>query len=75
MPRQPQKPQTIRTLTETTFTKAIAVRPFYNIYGVDTSKKWASQRLMNKAAALEFIRDVAKCPVPASPLHLHDMAW
>jgi len=31
--------QTIRTLTETTFTKAIAVRLFYNIHDVDTSKK------------------------------------
>ncbi|KAL5319316.1 hypothetical protein ACEPPN_012367 [Leptodophora sp. 'Broadleaf-Isolate-01'] len=64
MPRQPQKPQTIRTLTETTFTKAIAVRPFYNIYGVDTSKKWASQRIMNECAALEFIRENTTIPVP-----------
>jgi aminoglycoside phosphotransferase len=64
MPPQRQKPQTTRTLTEMTFTKAIAARPYYNIYGVDTSKKWASQRIINEAAALEFIRANTTIPVP-----------
>jgi aminoglycoside phosphotransferase len=53
-----------RTLTDTTFTKAMDVRPFFNIYSVDTSKKWPAERIWNEATALELIRGNTRIPVP-----------
>lgn len=64
MAQEQPKLQTKRTFTQKTFTKAIAVRPFYNIYGVDTSKKRASQRIINEATALDFIRNNTTISVP-----------
>lgn len=64
MSHNSSKPQTTRTLTETTFTKAMDVRPFFNIYGVDTSKKWPAERIRNEATALKLIRNNTKIPVP-----------
>ncbi|KAI0472793.1 hypothetical protein GGR56DRAFT_582819 [Xylariaceae sp. FL0804] len=58
------KPQTTRILTDTTFTKAMAVRPFSNIHGVDTSKKWPAERIRNEATALRLVREKTRIPVP-----------
>jgi serine/threonine protein kinase len=58
------KSQTTKTLRNTTFTKAIDTRPFINIYGVDTSKKWPTERIWNEATALKLIRENTKIPVP-----------
>ncbi|KAJ2902925.1 uncharacterized protein MKZ38_010656 [Zalerion maritima] len=57
-------PQTKRTFTATTFTKAMDVRPFFNIYGVDTSKKWPHERIWNEVAALKLIPEKTTIPVP-----------
>lgn len=59
-----QKPQTTRTFAETTFTKAMSVKPHYNIYGDVTGKQWASKRIQNEAAALELILKNTTIPVP-----------
>lgn len=40
------------------------VRPFFNIYGIDTSKKWPAQRIQNEVTALELIREKTTIPVP-----------
>ncbi len=61
-PKQPR--QTTRTFTATTFTKAMRVRPFINIHGVDTSKKWPSRRIYNEATALKLVGKYTSIPVP-----------
>ncbi|KAI5867562.1 kinase-like domain-containing protein [Durotheca rogersii] len=44
-----------------------AIKPFKNLdyRGVDMAKKWPQQRILNEAAALQFIRDSTTIPVPA----------
>jgi hypothetical protein len=58
------RPQTITTLTNTTFTKVVSAAPRYNKAGKRIGRKWARRRIQNEAAAVDFVRKKTTFPVP-----------